>query len=127
MGACADRCAWESSRMMPLFLPHTSLDVIGELGAIALPEPARQGRNQLRALRDRAMGEGAHVLLLLWPNMDWVLLAVEVPVGVVVDDAAQLIPNLMANPDALAQMRQNARQGQHLSWLQLCRPPVTTH
>ena len=44
-----------------------------------------------------------------------------------IEDAAQLIPNLMANPEALAQMQRNARQGQHLSWLQLQRPAVTTH
>ena len=113
--------------MTPIFLPHTTLDAIDELDAAALPEPARQGRSSLCALRDRAMAEGAHVLLLLWPTLDWALLAVEVPAGVVVEDAAQLIPNLMANPDALVQMRQSARQGQHLNWLQLCRPSVTTH
>lgn len=113
--------------MTPIFLPHTALDAIDEVAAVALPEPARQGRSRLCALRDRAMAEGAHVLLLLWPTLDWVLLAVEVPAGVVVDDAAQLIPNLMANPDALAQMQRNARQGQHLSWLQLLRPATTTH
>lgn len=113
--------------MTPIFLPHTALDAIDEMSAVLLPETAQQGRSRLRALRDRAMAEGAHVLLLVWPTLDWVLLAVEVPAGVVVEDAAQLIPNLMANPDALVQMRQNACQGQHLSWLQLCRPPVTTH
>lgn len=113
--------------MTPIFLPHTALDAFDETGAVLLPVAAQQGRSRLRALRDRAIAEGAHVLLLVWPTLDWVLLAVEVPAGVVVEDAAQLIPNLMANPDALVQMRQSARQGQHLNWLQLCRPSVTTH
>ena len=127
MGARSDCCAWEGCRMTPIFLPHTALDAIDELGAAALPEPARQGRSRLCALRDRAMAEGAHVLLLLWPTLDWALLAVEVPAGVMIDDAAQLIPNLMANPEALAQVQQNASQGQHLAWLQLQRPTPTTH
>lgn len=113
--------------MTPIFLPHTALDAVDEVDAVLLPEAAQQGRERLRALRDRAIAEGAHVLLLLWPTLEWVLLAVEAPADVVIEDAAQLIPNLMANPEALAQMRQNARQGQHLSWLQLLRPATTTH
>ena len=68
--------------MTPIFLPHTALDAIDEMGAVLLPETAQQGRSRLRALRDRAMAEGAHVLLLVWPTLDWVLLAVEVPAGV---------------------------------------------
>lgn len=112
--------------MTPIFLPHTALDAIDEQRAVLLPEAAQQGRRHLQALRDRALASGASVLLLLWPTLDWVLLAVEVPAGVRVEDAAQLIPNLMANPEALAQMQHNARQGQHLSWLQLLRPTAAT-
>ncbi len=108
--------------MMPAFLPHTVLDTLA-----SLPPAAARGRENLRTLRDRAIAEGAHVLLVIWPPFDWVMLAVEVPPGVVIDDAAQLIPNLMANPEALAQMQHNARQGQHLQWLELLRPATTTH
>lgn len=111
--------------MTPIFLPHTTLDAVGVLED-ALPTVA-MGRDRLRALRDRAMAEGAHVLLLAWPSLEWVLLAVEVPSGVVIEDAQQLIPNLLANPAALEHMRSESRKGQHLSWLSLIRPATTQH
>ncbi|MNN27742.1 hypothetical protein D3C81_1412850 [compost metagenome] len=38
--------------MTPIFLPHTALDAMGEVGAALLPEAAQQGRMNLRALRD---------------------------------------------------------------------------
>jgi hypothetical protein len=112
---------------MPIFLPHSVLDSMPDQAAAILPPAAAKGRENLRALRDRAITEGAHVLLAVWPTLDWVLLAVEVPPGVVIEDAAQLIPNLMANPEALDQMRRNARHGEHLHWLQLLRPATTAH
>ena len=108
--------------MTPMFLPHNALDAMDDDTAALLPLPAMQGRQQLRALRDRAIAEGAHVLLLLWPTLEWVLLAVEPPADVVIRDAVQLVPNLLANPAALQQMRDNSRRGQHLAWLQLHRP-----
>lgn len=111
--------------MTPIFLPHTTLDAVGILED-ALPTIA-MGRDRLRALRDKAIAEGAHVLLLAWPTLEWVLLAVEVPPGVVIEDAQQLIPNLMANPVALDHMRSESRKGQHLSWLSLIRPATTQH
>lgn len=107
--------------MMPVFLPHSALDAFGALG----PAEAK-GRDRLRALRDRALAQGAHVLLLVWPSLEWALLAVEVPAGVTIQDGSQLIPNLLANPAALEQMQQNARKGEHLAWLQLARP-ATSH
>ncbi|MEG0241709.1 MAG: hypothetical protein RR726_04635 [Pseudomonas sp.] len=55
------------------------------------------------------------------------MLAVEVPSGVVIEDARQLIPNLLANPAALEHMRSESRNGQHLSWLSLVRPVVAKH
>ena len=113
--------------MTPVFLPHTTLDAIGELGDVLMPDAARKGRARLRQLRDLAIADGAHVLLLVWPALEWVLLAVEVPAGVVIEDAAQLIPNLMANPDALEQIHQNARKGEHLAWLSLVRPAAELH
>lgn len=109
--------------MTPIFLPHTTLDAIGIFEDS--PLTVALGRDRLRALRDRALAEGAHVLLLAWPSLDWVLLAVEVPLGVVIGDAQQLIPNLLANPVLLDQMRSESRKGQHLSWLSLTRPPNT--
>ncbi|NNA07196.1 hypothetical protein HBN65_10300 [Pseudomonas lundensis] len=111
--------------MTPIFLPHTTLDAVGILED-ALPTVA-MGRDRLRALRDKAIAEGAHVLLLAWPTLEWVLLAVEVPPGVVIEDAQQIIPNLMANPVALDHMRSESRKGQHLSWLSLIRPTTTQH
>lgn len=112
--------------MMPVFLPHTVLDVTGALCDGLLPEAAK-GRDNLRWLRDRAMAEGAHVLFLVWPALEWVMLAVEVPPNVVIEDAQQLIPNLLANPEALEKMQRSAREGQHLQWLQLLRPANTQH
>ncbi|MDY7583787.1 MULTISPECIES: hypothetical protein [Pseudomonas] len=111
--------------MTPIFLPHTTLDAVGVLED-ALPTVVK-GRDSLRALRDRAIAEGAHVLILVWPSLDWALLAVDAPPGVVIKDAQQLIPNLLANPDALEHMRSESRKGQHLSWLTLTRPNNTKH
>ncbi|TPG76901.1 hypothetical protein [Pseudomonas arsenicoxydans] len=109
--------------MTPLFLPHTVLDAVGAL----LPPAVAKGKHDLCALRDRAIAEGAHVLLLAWPTLEWVLLAVEVPEGVVIEDAQQLIPNLLANPVAMEYMRSESRKGQHLSWLSLARPATIQH
>ena len=111
--------------MTPIFLPHTTLDAIDILEDS--PPTVAMGRDRLRALRDRALAEGAHVLLLAWPSLEWVLLAVEVPPSVVIRDAHQLIPNLLANPVALDHMRSESRNGQHLSWLSLTRPGTTQH
>jgi len=111
--------------MTPIFLPHTTLDAIDILEDS--PPTVATGRDRLRALRDRALAEGAHVLLLAWPSLEWVLLAVEVPPGVVIRDAQQLIPNLLANPGALDYMRSESRKGQHLSWLSLTRPATAQH
>ena len=44
-----------------------------------------------------------------------------------IEDAQQLIPNLLANPIALEHMRSESRKGQHLSWLSLTRPVTTLH
>lgn len=111
--------------MTPIFLTHTLLDAVGVLEN-ALPT-AVKGRDRLRALRDRAIAEGVHVLLLAWPSMDWVMLAVDVPPGVVIKDAQQLIPNLLRNPAALEHMRSESRKGQHLSWLSLTRSNKIKH
>lgn len=113
--------------MMPIFLPHNVLDCPEGPDIPALPMMAVKGRERLRALRDRAIVEGAHVLLLVWPTLEWVLLAVEVPADVLIEDAHQLIPNLLANPAALEHMRSESRKGQHLSWLSLTRPAATQH
>ncbi|MNZ25678.1 hypothetical protein D3C78_428480 [compost metagenome] len=111
--------------MTPIFLPHTALDVPLTPGAL-LPG-AGKGRRNLRALRDRAVQEGAHVLILVWPDLAWTLLAVEPPADVFALNALELVPNLMANPDALEQMHQRATAGDHLVWLVLQRPAATRH
>jgi hypothetical protein len=113
--------------MTPAFLPHATLDAIGALGDVLMSDTARKGRARLRQLRDLAIAEGAQVLLLLWPDLEWVLLAVEVPADVALEDASQLIPNLLANPEALEQMRRGSREGLHLTWLHLLRPTTATH
>ena len=110
--------------MTPIFLPCAALDAIDELGSGA---PNRERLCRLQKLRDKAVADGAHVLLLIWPTLDWGLLAVEPPADLVLQDAAQLVPNVLANPDALEQMYQKARQGRHLTWLKLERLPATAH
>ena len=72
--------------MTPVVLPHTTLDAIGPLSDVLMPDTARQGRARLRQLRDLAIADGAQVLLLLWPDLQWVLLAVEVPADCVADN-----------------------------------------
>lgn len=111
--------------MTPIFLPHTALDV-PLTPADLLPESVK-GQHRLCALRDHALAEGAHVLLLVWPDLVWAMLAVEPPADVTVGDALELVPNLMANPEALEQMHQQAKRGSHLVWLVLQRPATTRH
>lgn len=113
--------------MTPIFLPHTMLDAMGELTAPMLTSDAQRGRERLRALRDQALAEGASVLLLVWPTLEWTLLAVETPPDVAIADPAQLIPNLMANPNALAEMLAKSKKGEHLVWLQLARSVPALH
>lgn len=115
--------------MLPVFLPHTCLDLPhgnapGQL--LPLTPEAAKARAQLRALRDRALADGAQVLILLWPGTAWTLLAVKTPADVAVCDALELAPNLLANPEALELMRQQATAGDHLVWLVLQRPATTT-
>jgi hypothetical protein len=113
--------------MNPTFLPHTVLDVIGTVEA-ALPSPAEhKGRVRLRALRDQAIASGAHVLMVLWQNLEWTLLAIQPPADVQISDAFELIPNLLLNPEALRQAREAARDGRHLQWLVLSRSAEALH
>lgn len=110
--------------MKPIFLPSAALDALDELGPKA-PSPGRLTR--LQKLRDEAQASGAHVLLLIWPTLDWALLAVKVPSDVVIRDALQLVPNVLAIPDTLEQLYEKARQGRHLTQLQLEHRPAITH
>ncbi|MGF6332504.1 hypothetical protein ABH909_005382 [Pseudomonas sp. BS3782 TE3695] len=113
--------------MTPTFLPHQALDLVGVLEA-SLPSTAEiKGRQRLLALRDQAISADAQVLIVLWHDLEWTLLAIQPPADVVIHDARQLIPNLLRNPEALQQMRQRARQGNHLQWLTLARPAATQH
>lgn len=115
--------------MLPVFLPHACLDLPhgnapGQL--LPLTPEAAKARAQLRALRDRVLADGAQVLILLWPGTAWTLLAVETA-DVTVCDTLELVPNLLANPEALELMRQRATAGDHLVWLVLQRPATTLH
>lgn len=111
--------------MMPSFLPHTVLDAMVETKAEKLPPEISVGRTQLRALRDRAIAQGARVLLVFWSELEWVMLAVEVPGEVPPGGASDLIPGLLANPAALEQMRRESRGGRRLVWLALMQPGET--
>lgn len=102
--------------MLPVFLPHVCLDLPHGIAPGQLPPLApieAKARARLRALRDRALAEGAQVLILLWPGDAWTFLALE------------LVPSLLANPEPLEQMRQRAAAGDHLVWLVLQRPATT--
>ena len=113
--------------MTPTFLPHQTLDLVGVPEA-PMPSSAEiKGRQLLLAHRDQAIAAGAHVLIVLWKNLEWTLLAVQPPADVVISDARELISNLLRNPEALQQMRQRTRQGNHLQWLTLVRPITTQH
>ena len=113
--------------MTPTFLHHQALDLVGVLEASLPSSEEIKGRQRLLALRDQAISAGAQVLIVLWQNLEWTLLAVQPPADVVIDDACELIPNLLRNPEALQQMRQRARLGNHLQWLTLARPVTTQH
>ncbi|CAI8759091.1 Photolyase/cryptochrome alpha/beta domain-containing protein [Pseudomonas sp. IT-P171] len=113
--------------MTPTFLPHQALDLVGALRE-SLPSSAEiKGRQRLLILRDQAISAGAQVLIVLWHDLQWTLLAIQPPADVVIGDARELIPNLLRNPEALQQMRQRAGQGNHLQWLTLARPATTQH
>ncbi|KAB0484035.1 hypothetical protein SAMN04490202_1587 [Pseudomonas reinekei] len=113
--------------MTPTFLPHQALDLFGALEASPSSTAEIKGRQRLLALRDQAIAAGAQVLVVLWQNLEWTLLAVQPPADVVINDARELIPNLLRNPEALQQIRQRADQGSHLQWLTLVRPVTTLH
>jgi len=116
--------------MVPLILSHACLDLPHGNAPDQLPplSPSEaNARAQLRALRDRALAEGAHVLILLWPGAAWTLLAVEPPPDMPVGDGLELVPNLLANPEALGHIHQRATAGDHLVWLVLQRPAATLH
>jgi hypothetical protein len=113
--------------MTPTFLPHQALDLVGVLDA-SLPSTAEiKGRQRLLTLRDQAISAGAQVLIVLWHDLEWTLLAIQPPADVVISDARELIPNLLRNPEALKQMQQRARHGNHLQWLTLTRPATSQH
>lgn len=113
--------------MMPMFLPHNLLDNPDALALPGFSELQKRGRLGLKALRDHALAEGAHVMFVLWPGGTWTMLAIEPPADAQVSDASQLIPSLLLAGDALAEFEHRARQGEYLGWLSLKRPPPTVH
>lgn len=112
--------------MTPTFLPHQALDLAGAIEASLPSTAAIKGRQRLLAFRDQAISAGVQVLIVLWHDLEWTLLAIQPPADVVISDAHQLIPNLLRNPEALQQMWQRASQGNHMQWLML-RPATTQH
>lgn len=113
--------------MTPTFLPHQALDLVGAIEASPPSCTQIKGRQRLLFLRDQAISAGVKVLIVLWHDLEWTLLAIQPPADVVIDDARELIPNLLRNPEALRQMRQRAHQGNHMQWLMLTRSVTTQH
>ena len=113
--------------MMPTFLPHQALDLVGPIEASQPSTAPIKGRQRLLFLRDQAISAGVQVLIVLWHDREWTLLAIQPPADVVINDARELIPNLLCNPEALQQMWQRAGQGNHMQWLMLARPVTTQH
>jgi len=113
--------------MTPTFLPHQALDLVGAIEASLPSNAASKGSQRLLFLRDQAISAGVQVLIVLWHDLEWTLVAIQQPSDVVIDDARELIPNLLRNPEALQQMRQRAGQGNHMQWLTLARPVTTQH
>lgn len=107
--------------MTPIFLPQTTLDTGDLFGIGLLPEAVNRGQARLRAWRDEAISKGAHVMLLVWPSREWVMLAIKPPEDVRVENTEQLIPNVRANISALELMITNSQHGNHFFWLKLTR------
>lgn len=107
--------------MTPMFLPQTISDTGDLLGIGLLPNVTAKGQDRLRTLRDDAISKGAHVMLLVWPSREWVMLSIEPPEGVLVEDTDQLIPSVQANVTALDLMLTNSQHGNHLFWMNLSR------
>lgn len=107
--------------MTPIFLPQTNLDTGDLLGIGLLPNVTPKGQDRLRTLRDDAISKGAHVMLLVWPSREWVMLSIEPPEGIPAEDTEQLIPSVRANATALELMLTNSRHGNHLFWMSLSR------
>jgi hypothetical protein len=106
----------------PMFLPHSAIDALEGFNYEGLSLLIPGGADRLKEMCHRAVAEGGHVLLLVWPDGAWVMVAVEPPADVLVTDSMDLVPNLMANPGALQQMRCSSDAGQHFVWLCLSRP-----
>ena len=113
--------------MTPTFLHHQALDLFGVIETGLPSEDAVKRHRRLCSIRDLAVSSGAHVLIVLWQNLEWTLLAIQPPADVEITDARELIPKLLRNPEALEQMRQRSREGNHMQWLMLTRPGAFKH
>ena len=108
--------------MTPIFLHHQAMDLFGVIETGLPSEDAVKARRRLCSVRGLAVSTGAHVLIVLWQNLEWTLLAIQPPADVEITDAHELIPGLLRKPEALEQMRQRSREGNHMQWLMLTRP-----
>lgn len=107
--------------MTPIFLHHQAMDLFGVIETGLPSEDAVKARRRLCCARDLAVSTGAHVLIVLSQNLEWTLLAIQPPSDVGITDARELIPGLLRKPEALEQMRQRSREGNHMQWLMLTR------
>ena len=95
--------------MTPIFLHHQAMDLFGVIETGLPSKDAVKARRRLCSIRDLAVSSGAHVLIVLWQDLEWTLLAIQLPADVEITDARELIPRLLRNPEALEQMRQRSR------------------
>ena len=113
--------------MTPIFLHHQAMDLFGVIETGLPSDDAGKARSRLCSARDLAVSTGAHVLIVLWQNLEWTLLAIQPPADVEITDARELIPGLLRKPEALEQMRQRSCEGNHMQWLMLTRPGAFKH
>ena len=113
--------------MTPIFLHHQAMDLFGVIETGLPSKDAVKARRRLCSIRDLAVSSGAHVLIVLWQDLEWTLLAIQPPADVEINDARELIPRLLRNPEALEQMRQRSLEGNHMQWLMLTRPGAFKH
>ena len=100
--------------MTPILLHHQAMDHFGVIETGLPSEEAVKARRRLCTVRDLAVSTGAHVFIVLWQNLEWTLLAIQPPADVEITDAHELIPGLLRKPEALEQMRQRSREGNHM-------------
>lgn len=116
--------------MLPVFLPHTCLDLPpGDAPGLLPPLVPDDGKARalLRRLCSLLLADGAQALIVYWPDGRWTALAIELPANVAVGNALELVPVLLADPEEMAGIRQQAETGKCLVRLVMRQPAATLH